>query len=1243
MAPNISSKNLKASSELTVIANIKQGLVQIPDPMSYTTRLERLLDVLFQQRKKSVETGAAGFVGPLELLRSLHFVHWSIIDSGTRLLLTVAYDKPWEPYIRSIVDDAGPILDVIFFHCEGYEQSTTRHGYPAFAKWVRERQQTTNFFFADFPELSVDDIRHLQKLRGFHDDKQADRSTEALSLEARVEGLKPKGDPAALLKTVLGLYRLKAYYPSSHVDKNEDPYSDRSIFNRAVRLIVQGYSKVPLEDLEHEREPDEIKEAYEQIKQAYDDFGPWYESILRDVPQKYQPPETRPPLDRIQANIIRGYQRMNHGCVALLRLPNEMHRRTESLLYLAEHMTTQAKEDAALVENNLAPQVKRNFSLTFNGLKAAGLSSLELDALPNEFREGMEARAGALGDVAEYHPEKWQLPTRNWPKETDARVALSAVDAVAVFQTWGDDKHVGPEPLPVIADELRALEAAGFQILHVQQLRRYEERFAPDTNYYREHFGHLDGLSEVRPVAQPKFEEKYNNEVSYGELLVGHPNDHGDASPYAGSKLLLDGSFFVVRKLAQDVPQFQAVVEQACQKTGKSADEVQALLMGRCPDGTPLVAEPPPDMSSFTYDDDEAGLRCPFQSHARLANPRTKATTSVHGKPRRVPRLTRRGFSYGSPYQVGREREPRGLLFMAYVANIAEQYEIVQRWLNGGNSTGLPTTQNDPITAPTHPERAPFRFKEPGNRAGETKVSRLDSILTPFVTLEWGLYLFSPSLVGMRYLAQAAATPADMGAGLIAGGEKLLGLLLRADDPLAWKKMLEGQGEREKAWAIWAAIRARGGVLKTSYGILVGSEEAALQVLKDESRFSAREYWLRMKASSLPMHLGMDQKPVPRAVGTQGCPMHHAADQEYVDDVANRVVDYDKESIANRLVSTITLSDAFNAGYAVTHMLLAMSAKAPDSTRRLADIFLVGELAVARLSQKWFGLPDGRSMKLGGSPIPGEQVARCPADFTYAAQLIFRPNPDAATKELSIARGQAIQTSAKEFVAAQADAAEKHPFYVALRDAVVAKFGAEPPDLQQRVARALVGVVDGFVAANFGSFVSTVSFWIKTQDFWQVQIECESEVPQLKALAALAAAEKDPAKRGPLEKGLWQALQISPLARRVHYALGLLPVPAWLHRTALKETILGGVKVMPGDRVALHLGSIALDKKNPEMLFGGTYDPAAKGAGDGQTPHHACPARPMGLGVMLGMIAAVLELKSVRADSPLAISFDPGA
>src|ERR1041384_3557297 len=211
MAASISSKNLKSSTELTVLANIKPGLVQIPDPMSYSTRLERLLDVLFQQRKKGVELGGSGFIGPLEQLRSLHFVHWAIIDSGTRLLLTVAFDKPWEPYIRGIVDDAGPILDVIFFHCEGYEQSSTRHGYPAFAKWVRERQQTTNFFYADFPELSVDDTRSLQELRSLHDAPDARLASLAMPLEARTERLVPQDNPMQLLQAVLGLYRLKPY------------------------------------------------------------------------------------------------------------------------------------------------------------------------------------------------------------------------------------------------------------------------------------------------------------------------------------------------------------------------------------------------------------------------------------------------------------------------------------------------------------------------------------------------------------------------------------------------------------------------------------------------------------------------------------------------------------------------------------------------------------------------------------------------------------------------------------------------------------------------------------------------------------------------------------------------------------------------------------------------------------------------------------------------------------------------
>src|SRR5512147_1415023 len=117
----VTSKHLQGATELTLIAPIKPGFVAIPDPTSYASRLRTTLEFLFASRQRAVERdGLVGSAGPLERLRSLHFVHWSIHDQDRKLLLAVSFDGPWEPYIRAIVDEAGPILDVIFSHCEGY-------------------------------------------------------------------------------------------------------------------------------------------------------------------------------------------------------------------------------------------------------------------------------------------------------------------------------------------------------------------------------------------------------------------------------------------------------------------------------------------------------------------------------------------------------------------------------------------------------------------------------------------------------------------------------------------------------------------------------------------------------------------------------------------------------------------------------------------------------------------------------------------------------------------------------------------------------------------------------------------------------------------------------------------------------------------------------------------------------------------------------------------------------------------
>ena len=181
------SKSLRTSTELLLLAPLKPGLVALAEPTTYATRLEKFFEVLFALRKRSVELEGSGFVGPLERLRTLHFVRFAIIDKGTRLLLAVTFDKPWEPYIRSIVDDAGPILDVICSHCIDFEKSSSKDGYPAFARWVRKFQIEANFFHAGFPEQTVDDVHYLKKLQS-QVEQQPKKTSAQLTLAAKVPG-----------------------------------------------------------------------------------------------------------------------------------------------------------------------------------------------------------------------------------------------------------------------------------------------------------------------------------------------------------------------------------------------------------------------------------------------------------------------------------------------------------------------------------------------------------------------------------------------------------------------------------------------------------------------------------------------------------------------------------------------------------------------------------------------------------------------------------------------------------------------------------------------------------------------------------------------------------------------------------------------------------------------------------------------------------------------------------------------
>ena len=131
--------------------------------------------------------------------------------------------------------------------------------------------------------------------------------------------------------------------------------------------------------------------------------------------------------------------------------------------------------------------------------------------------------------------------------------------------------------------------------------------------------------------------------------------------------------------------------------------------------------------------------------------------------------MARRSLAYGPDFRrdAGDDREDRGVMFMAYNASIAEQFEIIQRWMSGGNT---PADRNGTGCSAANPIRCsacPTRTAR-GSTASSTRRPRATGDLgaTPFVTLQWGLYLFVPSINALRC---CPGTPTDLPTSGLAG------------------------------------------------------------------------------------------------------------------------------------------------------------------------------------------------------------------------------------------------------------------------------------------------------------------------------------------------------------------------------------------------------------------------------------------------------------------------------------------
>jgi Dyp-type peroxidase family len=255
-----------------------------------------------------------------------------------------------------------------------------------------------------------------------------------------------------------------------------------------------------------------------------------------------------------------------------------------------------------------------------------------------------------------------------------------------------------------------------------------------------------------------------------------------------------NGAYLVFRRLRQDVFKFHSFLHDQAGLLSVTPDALGARLVGRWASGAPTMRAPDDDNPLLAGDDcannhfefqhaaeattkpaaddqcsdtkyaqspaDLTGDRCPFSAHIRKSYPRDdvplttdeaqldETTRRLREPDTQTHRLLRRGIPFGpssrsTPAAPVDDKVDRGLLFMAYMTSITDQFEFIMRsWVNNADfkerGAGV-----DPILGQSQgPD---------GSRARtfSVRVGRNDHELTApedWVIPTGGGYFFSPSV-----------------------------------------------------------------------------------------------------------------------------------------------------------------------------------------------------------------------------------------------------------------------------------------------------------------------------------------------------------------------------------------------------------------------------------------------------------------------------------------------------------------
>lgn len=372
-------------------------------------------------------------------------------------------------------------------------------------------------------------------------------------------------------------------------------------------------------------------------------------------------------------------------------------------------------------------------AFTWKGLRALGLDEASLSSFPEEFKQGMPARAEMLGDTGVNAPGHWVG-------------GLTSPDLHAIAILFARDE---PERLRCV-DEHDKLVAAckGVKVLSVLDLNA-----SPPFNYAHDHFGYRDRLSQ--PVIEGSGEEPTPGSgapLKAGEFILGYPDEFGVTAVNPQPKMLArNGSYMAYRRLEEHVGKFREFLRQHGD-TPEEQELIAAKLMGRWRSGAPLVLSPDKDdpalaadmqrNNDFNYGEmDPHGYAVPLGSHARRMNPRDTAANISRR------RMIRRGATYGPALPDGAPDDgvERGIAAFVICGSLIRQFEFAQNvWANDRNFHEL-GNERDPIIGA---QDGTLEYKIP-KRPIRKKIVGLPA----FTTLKGGAYFFLPGLKALGYLA----------------------------------------------------------------------------------------------------------------------------------------------------------------------------------------------------------------------------------------------------------------------------------------------------------------------------------------------------------------------------------------------------------------------------------------------------------------------------------------------------------